>query len=119
KESNLPSEGLPRRHGFEDRMGHQTRAAPPASLNFGRAGWDWPRSALRIRQRRRRAGQRRAAGGSVLGERRGGRRLERVHVLDEVQLRPRFEAGEPLEVLGAVELQHGRRYARYVAEATV
>src|SRR2546426_2266378 len=66
---------------------------------------DWPRSALRIRQRRRRAGQLRGAGGSVLGERRGGRRLEGVHVLDEVQLRPRFEAGEPLEVLGAVELQ--------------
>ena len=35
KESNLPSEGLPRRHGFEDRMGHQTRAAPWASLRLG------------------------------------------------------------------------------------
>jgi hypothetical protein len=28
KESNLPSEGLPRPAGFEDRMGHQARAAP-------------------------------------------------------------------------------------------
>jgi hypothetical protein len=31
-ESNHPSVGLPRPAGFEDRMGHQTRAAPPASL---------------------------------------------------------------------------------------
>src|SRR4051794_23596360 len=32
KESNLPSVGLPRPAGFEDRMGHQTRAAPPLRL---------------------------------------------------------------------------------------
>jgi hypothetical protein len=31
-ESNHPSVGLPRPAGFEDRMGHQTRAAPLASL---------------------------------------------------------------------------------------
>lgn len=29
KESNLPSAGLPRLPGFEDRLGHQTRSAPP------------------------------------------------------------------------------------------
>jgi len=28
KESNLPSRGLPGPAGFEDRMGHQARAAP-------------------------------------------------------------------------------------------
>jgi hypothetical protein len=32
KESNLPSGGLPRPAGFEDRMGHQARAAPPRIL---------------------------------------------------------------------------------------
>src|SRR3954464_576559 len=32
KESNLPSGGLPRPAGFEDRMGHQTPAAPPRRL---------------------------------------------------------------------------------------
>src|SRR3954447_14063707 len=32
KESNLPTAGLRRPAGFEDRMGHQARAAPPSSL---------------------------------------------------------------------------------------
>ncbi len=35
-ESNHPSGGLLRPAGFEDRMGHQTPAAPPASLGAGR-----------------------------------------------------------------------------------
>src|SRR6476659_1880137 len=34
-ESNRPSVGLPRRTGFEDRLGHQARAAPPASVVAG------------------------------------------------------------------------------------
>ena len=32
KESNLPTVGLPRPAGFEDRMGHQTPAAPAPML---------------------------------------------------------------------------------------
>jgi hypothetical protein len=32
KESNLPSRGLPDPAGFEDRMGHQARAAPDGML---------------------------------------------------------------------------------------
>jgi len=32
KESNLPSRGLPGPASFEDRMGHQARAAPPMIL---------------------------------------------------------------------------------------
>ncbi len=32
KESNLPSGGLPRPAGFEDRIGHQAPAAPPVIL---------------------------------------------------------------------------------------
>ncbi len=36
KESNLPSVGLPRPAGFEDRMGHQTPAAPRRRLGPGR-----------------------------------------------------------------------------------
>src|SRR3989440_6642484 len=44
KESNLPSGGLPRPAGFEDRMGHQTPAAPRTNLVararvHGRARW--------------------------------------------------------------------------------
>src|SRR4051812_37564167 len=35
KESNLPSVGLPRPAGFEDRMGHQTPAAPQRMLGAG------------------------------------------------------------------------------------
>jgi hypothetical protein len=34
-ESNRPSVGLPRRTGFEDRLGHRTHAAPPASVVIG------------------------------------------------------------------------------------
>src|ERR1700751_4723139 len=34
-ESNRPSVGLPRRTGFEDRLGHRTHAAPPASVVVG------------------------------------------------------------------------------------
>ncbi len=36
KESNLPSVGLPRLPGFEDRLGHQTRAAPLHIMIVGR-----------------------------------------------------------------------------------
>ncbi len=36
KESNLPSRGLPGPAGFEDRMGHQARAAPAPMLRGGR-----------------------------------------------------------------------------------
>jgi hypothetical protein len=32
QESNLPSVGLPRLTGFEDRLGHRARAAPRTSL---------------------------------------------------------------------------------------
>src|SRR3954468_23794084 len=36
QESNLPSVGLPRLTGFEDRLGHRARAAPgPATLVAG------------------------------------------------------------------------------------
>jgi hypothetical protein len=34
-ESNRPSVGLPRRTGFEDRLGHRAHAAPPASVIAG------------------------------------------------------------------------------------
>src|SRR5215211_7044063 len=33
KESNLPTAGLRRPAGFEDRMGHQARAAPPRRMS--------------------------------------------------------------------------------------
>ena len=38
-ESNHPSGGLPRPAGFEDRMGHQTPAAPRSMLGAGCGGW--------------------------------------------------------------------------------
>src|SRR6478672_12696153 len=33
QESNLPTDGLRRLTGFEDRLGHQPRAAPPLTLD--------------------------------------------------------------------------------------
>ena len=37
KESNLPSRGLPGPASFEDRMGHQARAAPPVIVSAARS----------------------------------------------------------------------------------
>jgi hypothetical protein len=42
KESNLPSGGLLRPAGFEDRMGHQAHATPSASLERQKRTSAWP-----------------------------------------------------------------------------
>jgi hypothetical protein len=54
KESNLPSRGLPGPASFEDRMGHQARAAPPVIVGAaGRAGLSVPALSWRGRARAR------------------------------------------------------------------
>src|SRR4051794_21718030 len=82
KESNLPSAGLRRPAGFEDRMGHQAPAAPRAKV-ARRASPPAPARPPRSGRAARRAPARSAArapasAGRARAGRRGGRRSRRA-----------------------------------------
>jgi|SRR5215211_3402946 len=50
QESNLPSVGLQRLTGFEDRLGHRARAAPPARLAANGRGYGRSSAQSRVRK---------------------------------------------------------------------